>query len=38
VATEVDFEVTYVGGDDQLIDDLLGHPDLEVQRVPPTPA
>lgn len=35
VATEIDYDCTYVGGSDQLIHELLNHPDLEV--LPATP-
>jgi hypothetical protein len=32
VATEIDFAWTYVGGSDELIDELVHHPDLEGIR------
>ncbi len=35
-ATEIDFPWSYVGGSADLIDSLLGHPDLEAVRVRPS--
>jgi hypothetical protein len=34
VATEIDFEFTYVGGSFALIDELLTHPEFKVQPAP----